>query len=255
MGDAHCNDVLMRLIDRVVLVTGGASGIGLATARLARDEGAWVFVADIRHPPLAGGEDHDVAGIHFIDCDITDRAATDDLLIRIAHTAGTVNVLVNNAGVLGNIPWDRITPESWTGVMRVNVDGPFFLTQAVLARFPRVGAIVNVASTSAFVVGRDQLAYEASKAAVVMMTRSLAVALAPAGVRVNTVAPGLVDTPLTRTLFGTDGRFDARVREKVPLGRAARPSDIAQAIVFLASDDAGYMTGETLVVDGGWLLV
>lgn len=245
----------MRLIDRVVLVTGGASGIGLATALLARDEGARVFVADIRQPPPAGGAGHDTADIHFIDCDITDRAATDDLLTRIAQTAGPVDVLVNNAGVLGNIPWDRITPEGWTGVMRVNVEAPFFFTQAVLTRFPRVGAIVNVASTSAFVVGRDQLTYETSKAALMMMTRSLAVALAPAGVRVNAVAPGLVDTPLTRSLFGTDARFDARVREKVPLGRAARPSDIAQAIVFLASDDAGYMTGETLVVDGGWLLV
>jgi NAD(P)-dependent dehydrogenase (short-subunit alcohol dehydrogenase family) len=88
-----------------------------------------------------------------------------------------------------------------------------------------------------------------------MLTRSLAIALASRGVRVNAVAPGLVDTPLTRRLFVTSDRFDARVREKVPLGRAAHPEEIAEAIVFLASDDAGYMTGETLVVDGGWLLV
>jgi NAD(P)-dependent dehydrogenase (short-subunit alcohol dehydrogenase family) len=251
----------MRLADRVVLVTGGASGIGLATARLARTEGACVVVADIAAPDpgVVAGESGPVLAsappLAFETCDVTDRDACAALLARVESRFGPVGVLVNNAGIAGAAPLDQVTPDLWQRVMRVNVEAPFFLTQALASRLAPNAAVVNVASTSSWVVGHDQAPYEASKAAIAMLTRSLAIALAPRGVRVNAVAPGLVDTPLTRRLFVTSERFDARVREKIPLGRAARPDEIAEAIVFLASDDAAYMTGETLVVDGGWLLI
>lgn len=236
---------------QVVLVTGGASGIGLATARLARSEGASVVVADLA-TPAAGTPDVD--GLDLVRCDLRVDADIRRLCQHIEATHGALHVVVNNAGVLGIGTVDAMTRDAWTHTMGVNVDAPFFLTQAALARFaPTMRTVVNVASTSAFVAGRDQVAYETSKAAIAMMTRSLAVALAPA-VRVNAVAPGLVDTPMTRGLFGSPERFEARVREKIPLGRAARPEDVADAIIFLASEDAAYMTGEVLVVDGGWLL-
>ena len=236
---------------QVVLVTGGASGIGLATARLARSEGARVVVADLAAPATGTP---DIDGLDLVRCDLRADADVRHLLQHVESSYGALHVVVNNAGVLGIGTVDAMTRSAWTHTMGVNVDAPFFLTQAALSLFAAtMRAVVNVASTSAFVAGRDQVAYEASKAALAMMTRSLAVALAPA-VRVNAVAPGLVDTPMTRGLFGSPERFEARVREKVPLGRAARPEDIANAIIFLASEDAAYMTGEVLVVDGGWLL-
>jgi len=232
----------------VALVTGGARGIGRAIVRRLREDGAHLAVFD--RDPLDGPDDDAVA---WWGLDVTDHAAVAGAVAEVAARLGPISTLVNNAGVLDARPAAEVTPEAWQRVMRVNLEAVFFVAQAVLAHLADGASIVNIASTSAFVTGRQQAVYEASKAGVVMLTRSLAVELAPR-VRVNAVAPGLVDTPMTRGLFGTKERFDARVTEKVPLGRAAQPSDIADAVAFLASDEAAYVTGETLVVDGGWML-
>lgn len=239
-----------RLQGRLVFVTGGARGIGLAIACAARAACAHVIVADVSPPEVQA----DVEGLDYRPLDVTDREAASRVFARVADELGPIDVLVNNAGVLVAKPFERSTPDDWNRVMRVNFEAVFTIVQAALSRLASPGAIVNIASTSAFVTSRGQAIYEASKAGVVMLTRSLAVELAPRRIRVNAVAPGLIDTPMTRALFGDDATFRARVREKVPLGRAGTPEDIAEAVIFLASAEAAYMTGETLVVDGGWLL-
>lgn len=239
-----------RLPGAVTVVTGGSRGIGLAIARATRRAGACVIIADLA-PPDPGA---DAQGLEWRALDVTEVAATGPFFASVAADYGPIAVLVNNAGVLARAPIAAVRLEMWQRVIRVNLEAAFFVTQAALRHFASPGAVVNVASTSAFVAGGGQAVYEASKAGVVMLTRSLAVELGDRGIRVNAVAPGLIDTPMTRALWPDPAAFEQRVRDKVPLGRAGRPEDVAEAVVFLASGEAGYMTGETLVVDGGWLL-
>ncbi|MBA3891045.1 MAG: SDR family oxidoreductase [Gemmatimonadaceae bacterium] len=239
-----------RLAGRVFVVTGGSRGIGLAIAHAVEREGGHAVSADLS-APIDNGQGR---GIEWERVDVTEGASVRRLLDRVGGRYGPLGGLVNNAGILHTGPVDRLTVEDWQRVMRVNTEAVMFTTQAALPHFAAQATVVNVASTSAFVVGGEQATYEASKAGVLMITRSLAVELAPRGLRVNGVAPGLIDTPLTRKLFGTAERFDRRVEEKVPLGRPGTPEDVAAAVVFLSSDESAYLTGETLVVDGGWLL-
>ena len=239
-----------RLQNRVMVVTGAARGIGLAIARAGRAAGASVIAADV----TALGVETEADGLDYRPLDVTDTAAATRLFAALVAERGRIDILVNNAGVFLTTPVERCTPDDWNRIMRVNLESVFTLVQAALPFLASPGAIVNIASTSAFVTSCGQAVYEASKAGVVSLTRSLAVELASRQLRVNAVAPGLIDTAMTRELFGDRARFDARVREKVPLGRAGTPEDIADAVVFLASAEAAYITGETLVVDGGWLL-
>jgi NAD(P)-dependent dehydrogenase (short-subunit alcohol dehydrogenase family) len=237
-----------RLADRVIVVTGGAGGIGLAIARAALAEGARVVIAD----PIAPPEDL-AREVEWRSVDVTDHPAVSAMFTDVQRRYGSLGGLVNNAGILHSGTVESLTATEWDRVMRVNLDAVFFGVQAALPHFDDGATVVNIASTSAFLAGREQAAYEASKAGVVMLTRSLAVALAPR-VRVNAVAPGLIDTPLTRRLFGSAAAFEARVREKIPLGRAGRPEEVAEAVLFLSAPESRYITGETLLVDGGWIL-
>jgi NAD(P)-dependent dehydrogenase (short-subunit alcohol dehydrogenase family) len=241
-----------RLEGRTMVITGAARGIGLAIARAGRVAGARVIAADLAVPAREASTDLD--GVDFRQLDVTDTAAARRLLTQLVEDHGPLDILVNNAGVLLTTPLERCTPDDWGRVMRVNLEAVFTLIQAALPCMASPAAIVNIASTSAFVTAHGQSVYEASKAGVVSLTRSLAVELAPRRVRVNAVAPGLIDTPMTRELFGDAAHMAARVKAMVPLGRAGTPDDVADAVVFLASPDAAYITGETLVVDGGWLL-
>jgi NAD(P)-dependent dehydrogenase (short-subunit alcohol dehydrogenase family) len=235
-----------------MLVTGAARGIGLAIARAGRAAGARVIAVDVTAPAPEVQTEGD--GLDYRTLDVTDTPAATRLFEALVEERGRIDILVNNAGVLLTTPIERCTADDWNRIMRVNLESVFMLVQAALPCMASPGAIVNIASTSAFVTSCGQSVYEASKAGVVSLTRSLAVELAPRRLRVNAFAPGLIDTAMTRELFGDAARMDARVREKVPLGRAGTPEDIAQAVVFLASVEAAYITGETLVVDGGWLL-
>jgi NAD(P)-dependent dehydrogenase (short-subunit alcohol dehydrogenase family) len=236
------------------LVTGGANGIGLAIANALARGGAAVFAADVREPPAP----RDPAEAHpmFVQADVSDAAAIDALFDTIDARTPGVDLLVNNAGILRPQKLADISRDEWARTLRVNLEAMFFAAQraAVSMRRRGGGSIVNIASTSAFVSSPGQSVYEISKAGVTALTRALALELAPDAIRVNAVAPGLIDTGLTRALFGTLDRLETRAREKVPLGRAGTPGEIADVVLFLASADADYITGQTLVVDGGWLL-
>jgi NAD(P)-dependent dehydrogenase (short-subunit alcohol dehydrogenase family) len=233
---------------RTSLVTGGARGIGRAIVEALAAAGDDVVVADLDLATATG------LPARTIELDVTDASAVRAAVDRIdAETPlGTV---VANAGIAFQRPLIEVEPEEYDRVMAVNLRGVFFVLQAALrAMVPRgEGSIVTVSSTSAFTASTGPMTvYDASKAGVRMLTQSAAREVAASGVRVNAVAPGTVETDLTRGL-ATSEQLAELASRRVPLGRLGRPSEIAAAVAFLASDRASYVTGTTLVVDGGWL--
>jgi meso-butanediol dehydrogenase/(S,S)-butanediol dehydrogenase/diacetyl reductase len=240
-----------RFAGRVALVTGAASGIGAATARLLAAEGAHVVVADVDAPcgAAVAGE----IGGAFAAVDVADAPALERVIAETASARGRLDVLVSNAFETAVGPLERLDLAGWRRTLDVTLTAVFTGLRAVapVMRGQGSGAVVNVASVSGLGGDRGLAAYNAAKAGVVNLTRAAALELAPAGVRVNAVCPGLVATPaLARALGGAPGRT-AAARRSVPLGRLAEPDEIARAIAFLASDDATYVTGAILVVDGG----
>src|SRR3990170_6920226 len=246
----------MRLQGKVAIVTGGASGIGRATAELFAVERAMVVIADVDE---AGGQATVAAladrgaGAEFVRTDVRHRADAERLVARTVERFGRVDVLVNNAGV--NILGDVVeaADEEYDLMMDTNVRGTFLCTKFVLPHMRAAGGgvIVNVASVAALVGARRNVVYDASKGAVLNMTRALAVDHAPDGIRVNCICPGLVDTPMTQRWLAGQENPD-QIRRYGLLQRPARPEEIAQAILFLASDMSSYMTGGYLAVDGGF---
>ena len=239
-----------RFAGRVVIVTGGASGIGAATAR-ASAEGARIVVADVdreRGREVAGA----TAGV-FEAVDVADAAAVRALVERTVAAHRRIDVLVSNAFATSLGPIERFALDAWTRTLAVTLTAAFTGLQAVapIMRTQGGGAVVNVASISGLGGDRGLAAYNAAKAGMINLTRTAALELAPAGIRVNAVCPGLIATPaLARALGGAPER-EERARAAVPVGRFGRREEVARAILFLASDDASYITGTTLVVDGG----
>lgn len=236
---------MTRFSGRAVIVTGGASGIGAATAARFASEGALVTVADLNAPASLP------PGAIFMQVDVTDEAQVVAMVEETLARRGKLDCIVNNAGIGAAMPTAMLPRESWEKVFAVNSTGVFLGCKAAIPHLEATrGNIVNVASISG--LGGDYLmsAYNASKGAVVNFTRSLAMECAEIGVRVNAVCPGVVETPLAA---GGLERAEDRDHwmERVPLHRPGQPQDIAAAIAFLASDDASYITGHNLVVDGG----
>ena len=243
---------------KVALVTGGASGIGRATAILLAREGAAVMVHDLKEEGQATAEAILAAGgrASFVRGDVT-RAADCQAAVQKAVTDfGGLHVLVNNAGIIRRASVVDTTEEEWDRVMAVNVKSVFLFSRAAIPIMARGGGgvIVNTASGWGLDGGRDAASYCASKAAVVNLTRAMAIDHADQNIRVNCVCPGDTDTAMLREearQLGQDvGQFLARSAQR-PLGRMGRPEEIAQAILFLASDASSYVTGTALVVDGG----
>jgi NAD(P)-dependent dehydrogenase (short-subunit alcohol dehydrogenase family) len=219
---------------KTVVVTGGSSGIGAATVARFRDEGCTVF--DLSRHPSPGG----------IACDVGDLAQVEAAFARI----GRPDVVINNAGLSFRHRALDITPDEWQQVLRTNLTGVFNVAQVAgrLMLGGSGGVIINVASTNALVGHPFYADYNATKAAVLALTRSLALEWAPA-VRVNAVCPGYVMTPMQEAEYTPE--MIAQVNAKIPLGRHARPDELAALLAFMACDEAAYMTGSSVVIDGG----
>lgn len=246
----------MKLQDKVAIITGGAAGIGFAYAQRFLAEGARVVIADIVDPVTAaeklGGTDH-VIGVHT---DVSDPIATQGLADAAVARFGRIDVLVNNAALFAGLKpqkFDEIPDAEWDRVMAVNVKGVWNCTRAVVPVMRRQGSgrIVNVASAIVAKGTAFLLHYVASKGAVVAITRALARELGPDGLTVNAVAPGLILSDTVQANPDITGfQLDAIMRVR-SLKRDAYPEDVEGTVVFLASDDSAFMSGQTLVVDGG----
>jgi len=248
----------VKLADQVAIVTGGAQGIGRAIAIGLAREGSHVVIADIQlEKAIETAKEIVALGRKSIALRV-DVSCIPDISMVVEKTLeefGTVDILVNNAGIALPTPFLETTEEAWDKIINVNLKSAFFCSQYVariMADKGR-GKIVNLASTSSFVAGRQEVPYAISKAGVRMLTAAASAELAPYNVNVNAIAPGLIKTPLTEKHFPSPEALEERVKAKAPMGRAGIPEDLVGAVVFLCSTDADYVTGHTLVVDGGWL--
>jgi NAD(P)-dependent dehydrogenase (short-subunit alcohol dehydrogenase family) len=235
------------------LVTGGASGIGLACVRRLAAEGAQVAALDLRADVLPGAVS---AGAAPVSCDIRDVDAVAAAVTRAASVlGGPADVLINAAGVYRIAPLLELTPGEWDDVLAVNLRGTFLAGRAVAAALiaaGRPGAIVNISSVAGLVADAAEPSahYNASKAGVLALTRQMAVEWAPFGIRANAVCPGVIDTPMLR-LMDDPAAGAAYLQDGVPLRRLGAADEVAAVIAFLASDDASYLTGAAVPVDGG----
>lgn len=241
---------------RVALVTGGARGIGAATARRLATEGAKVALVDLDAAAAratAAAISPDAVGLG---ADVTDADAVERAVARVVEELGSLHVLVNNAGVTRDNLLFKLTESDWDTVMAVHLKGAFNVSKAAQAHFvpQRYGRIVNLSSVSAL-GNRGQANYSAAKMGLQGFTRTLAIELGPFGITVNAVAPGFVVTEMTdatATRLGiTPEQLQAASAESTPVRRVGQPADIANAIAFFAGDAAGFVTGQTLYVDGG----
>ncbi len=257
----------MELQGQVAIVTGAGRGIGRATALELARLGADIVIAELD----AGGADKTAALVKdlgrravVVPTDVTRRADLATMVERTRTAFGRIDVLVNNAGIYRAATTLDVTEEHWDAIMTINAKAVFFVTQAVLPVMiaQKSGSIVSLASMAGKIGSRTNLPYNVSKAAVISMTKSLALAHAADGIRFNCVCPGFVETDMwnqvareqSALLNQTPEEFTRKRQESVPLGRMERPEDVAAVIGFLASPRAGYMTGQALSVDGGLVM-
>ncbi len=250
----------MEFTDRAVLVTGGTSGIGAAIARAFGAAGASVLLTGRdaeRGERVAGGIAAAGGAVAFGVADITDAQTPGNLVKACLDRFGRLDILVNNAGIIYDGTIEETSDAEWLETMAVNLDGAFRMSRAALPAIRRAGggSIVNVASDWALVGGRRAVAYCASKGGLLMMTKAMALDHAHENIRINAVCPTEIDTPMLDREIAQAGLAKPEALEqygaKIPMGRVGTPEDVASAVLFLASDHAGFMTGVALPVDGG----
>lgn len=248
-----------RLKDRTAVVTGAGHGIGRATARLFAEEGARVVLVERDAEAAQSATRALTEAGHDAIASVTDVSRSDDVKAAIElamRTYGTVDVLVNNAGVELKRPVEETTEEEWDRVLAVNLKGTFLMSRLVvpIMKAQRRGAIVNNSSVGNFIAATNSTAYGASKAGMMALTRGMALELAPFNVRVNAVCPGVIDTPMNERNASRSADPEAMRRswfEITPLGRLGTSEDVAYAMLFLACDESSFITGTPLIIDGG----
>lgn len=250
-----------RLEGKVAIITGGASGQGLAAVELFVQEGAQVAAFDLNEAKLKELADR-LPGVLTVAVDLADASAVNGALAQVVDRFGTLNVVYNNAGIITRKPgdWDEtqdglvgdITLEEFDRNISVNLRSQFLMSKFALPHLIAAGggSIVNVSSTAGSVVGTGNHAYSTAKAGVTGLTRAMAYSYGKQGIRVNAICPGMVATPIVDHLT-SDESFVKQYGETVPLGRFAQPRELASVGLFLASDDASYVTGAVIVADGG----
>lgn len=252
----------MRLENKCAIVTGGASGIGRSIVTRFAEEGARVVIADVdadAGEALASALTDEGYKATFVGCDVSRRLDVRNLVAASLEAYGSIDILVNNAGVVHKADFLDLTEEDFDRVLDINLKGAFLASQFVARQMvsqieagEAPGAIVNMASINAVVAIPDQIPYSVSKGALLQLTRVSALALAPYGIRVNAIGPGSIMTDMLKSVNEND---DARraILSRTPLGRIGEPSEIAALALFLASDEASYLTGEIVYADGGRL--
>jgi meso-butanediol dehydrogenase / (S,S)-butanediol dehydrogenase / diacetyl reductase len=241
---------MQGLKDKRVLITGGAGGIGAATAKRFIEEGSRVAVID-RDAAAGARLQHALPALEaLLDADVADPTSVAQAFEQLDLQMGGLDILINNAGISFRQPFMGITPEQWHSVLSVNLDGIFFVAQQAARRMlaGAGGVILNMGSSNGLVGYHYYADYNASKAGVIELTRSMALELAPS-IRVNAVCPGFIMTPMQAAEYTPEMR--RAFEDKVPLRRLGSPQDVAALFAFLASDDAAFITGQVFVIDGG----
>jgi 2-hydroxycyclohexanecarboxyl-CoA dehydrogenase len=250
----------MRLPDKVAIVTGGASGLGRGIALALASEGARVAVVDLNE---AGARDtvaaiaKDGGEAAAWRADISDKARIDQVVAEIVSRWGTVDILVNNAGLDRVGPFVNSSEAEWDLILRVNLKGPIVCTRAVLDEMTRkrYGKIVNIASDAGRVGSTGEAVYSAAKGGIIAFTKTIARETARHGLNVNCVCPGPSDTPLFQEVAAGNPKLAESLKRVIPFGRLGTAEDLAPVVVFLASDESGFVTGQTLSVSGGLTMV
>ena len=249
---------MRRFADQVAIVTGGANGIGAATARRLAAEGAAVVVADLdlaAAEQIAAAIQAEGGHAHAVQAEVSQRGQVEAMLAAALAAYDHVDVLANIAGIAQFEPFLDLSEEAWRKVLDVNLTGVYLCSQVVARHMVErgiEGRIVNMASTNGLVAEAQLAHYNASKFGVVGLTMTMAIELAPYNIRVNSVCPGLIRTRLTRTIVD-DPEWRANYMKLIPLHRPGEPEEVASAVAYLASTDSGYITGHQLVIDGGQL--
>src|SRR5258708_9155250 len=255
---------MFRLDNKVALVTGAGSGIGEAIVRLYAEQGAHVIIGDIQVEAasrVATSIQENGGSATALAFDVADEAQVQTTIQEIASKMGRLDILFNNAGVshVGNLLETSV--DDWERVMRVNARGVFLCAREgvrqMLEQSPAGGVIINMASVAGMIAVDRRVPYGASKGAVLALTRSIAIDYAMQGIRCNAICPGTVHTPfvegfLARNFAGSEDAERQKLHARQPIGRMGRPDEIAKAALYLASDEAAFVTGSPLVIDGGW---
>jgi glucose 1-dehydrogenase len=250
---------MTKLKDKVSLVTGAARGLGFAIAKRFIDDGAKVVLSDIDEKAGVDAAKSLGANAHFITCDVGDAKEVDALVQATVAKFGSLDILVNNAGIVSPADFLDVTESDFDRVLRVNVKGSFLAGQAAAKQMvaqtkagKKPGAIINMSSVNSVVALPNHTPYAVSKGGVAQLTRVMALSLAPHGIRVNAIGPGSIATDMLASV-AKDPAMKRRLLSRTPLLRIGKPEEIASIASFLASDDASYITGETIFADGGRL--